>query len=106
MLLGQARAGKTSLKKSLLGIPFDPDEESTVGVEVEPSKCEVEVNQVKNWQCTKEKKLHVSEFKEDIAEMIVRDLKQSEDKDQITTGGMDLEQVTNNFQGHMVSLCL
>ena len=37
MLIGQDRAGKTSLKKSLKGICFDPEEESTVGIEVDPS---------------------------------------------------------------------
>ena len=96
MLLGQERAGKTNLKKFLLGIPFDPDEESTVGVTVDPSKCEVEIDQVKNWQCTDQKKLDMSDFKADIAKMIARDLKESEDKDQNTTDDMDdvMEQVT------------
>ena len=56
MLLGQDRAGKTSLKKFLLGIPFDPEEESTVGVHVEPTKFEVEIDQVKNWQSADQKK--------------------------------------------------
>ena len=37
MLIGQDRSGKTSLKKSLRGEPFNPDEESTVGIEVDPS---------------------------------------------------------------------
>ncbi len=97
MLLGQERAGKTSLKKSLLDIPFDPREESTVGVEVDPSKCEVEVDQVKNWQLIEQKKLDVSEFKEAIAKMIVKDLKKSKDEDQKTNDDMDLEQVTNGF---------
>ena len=36
MLIGQDRAGKTSLKKSFLGLPFDPEEESTDGIEVDP----------------------------------------------------------------------
>ena len=74
MVLGQTRAGKTSLKKSLLGIPFDPDEESTVGVKVDPSRCEVEVDQVKNWQCIKPKNLNVSEFNKDVARMMARDI--------------------------------
>jgi len=74
MLLGQDRAGKTSLKKSLLGMPFNPDEESTIGVEVDPSKCEVDVDQVKNWEPTEGKKLEASEFVEDIARLIARDL--------------------------------
>ena len=98
MLLGQERAGKTSLKKFLLGIPFDPDEESTVGVTVDPSKCEVEIDQVKNWQCTKQKKFE-SEFKEDIAEMIIDGMKESEDKDQNTIDDTDLEQVRFTVQG-------
>ena len=37
MLIGQDRSGKTSLKKSLFGLPFDPNEESTVGIDVDPS---------------------------------------------------------------------
>ncbi|XP_074606683.1 uncharacterized protein LOC141859725 isoform X2 [Acropora palmata] len=37
MLIGQHRAGKTSLKKSLRGICFDPEEGSTVGIDVDPS---------------------------------------------------------------------
>ena len=74
MFIGQERAGKTSLKKSLIGIPFDPRQDSTVGIEVDPSKFEVEVNQVKNWQRTEQKKLDVSEFSENIAKMIAKDL--------------------------------
>ncbi|XP_020614950.1 uncharacterized protein LOC110053100 isoform X2 [Orbicella faveolata] len=35
MLIGQDRSGKTSLKKSLKGIVFDPDEDSTVGIDVD-----------------------------------------------------------------------
>ena len=37
MLIGQHMAGKTSLKKSLRGICFDPKEGSTVGIDVDPS---------------------------------------------------------------------
>ena len=37
MLIGQDRAGKTSLKKSLNGDCFDPEEDSTVGINVDPS---------------------------------------------------------------------
>ena len=43
MLIGQDRAGKTSLKKSLKGIYFDPEEDSTVGIEVDPSHCKVSI---------------------------------------------------------------
>ena len=34
LILGDARVGKTSLKKSLMGIPFDADELGTKGVEM------------------------------------------------------------------------
>ena len=41
MLIGQDRAGKTSLKKSLKGIYFNPEEDSTVGIDVDPSHFKV-----------------------------------------------------------------
>ena len=50
MLIGQDRAGKTSLKKSLIGLPFDPKENSTEGIEVDPSIFQVHADEVKNWQ--------------------------------------------------------
>ena len=98
MLLGQDRAGKTSLKKFLLGIPFDPEEESTVGVKVEPTKFEVEIDQVKEWQCTEQKKLHLSEFRKDIAKITAERMKELsvEDDDQETIDSMDLKQEIND----------
>jgi len=41
MLIGQDRSGKTSVKKSLRGEHFNPDEESTVGIDVDPSHFKV-----------------------------------------------------------------
>ena len=41
MLVGQDRSGKTSLKKSLRGQHFNPDEESTVGIDKDPSHFKV-----------------------------------------------------------------
>ena len=37
MLIGQDRSGKTSLKKSLQGLRFNPGEDSTDGIDVDPS---------------------------------------------------------------------
>lgn len=71
MLIGPASAGKTSLKKSLLGIKFDPEEQSTVGID--PSSCKVHVDQVKNWQCTN-KKLALSQFAPELAKMAAGEL--------------------------------
>ncbi|XP_020605026.1 uncharacterized protein LOC110043869 [Orbicella faveolata] len=82
MLLGQDRAGKTSLKKFPLGIPFDPEEENTVGVKLEATKFEVEVDQVKNWQCTDQKKLDLSVFREDIAKITAEHMKAMEGRKQ------------------------
>lgn len=96
MILGQGRAGKTSLKKSLLGIPFNPDEESTIGVTVDPTKFEVEIDQVKNWQCIQQKKLNVSEFVEDIAKLTAKRIQKPEGKNQETNDSMDLEQEIND----------
>ena len=75
MLIGQDRAGKTSLKKSFLGLPFDPGEESTDGIEVDPSKFEVDIDQVKNWKRTDEK-LGVSQFASDLAKMVAMELQE------------------------------
>ena len=69
-LVGQDRASKTSLKKSLLGLPFNPKEQSTEGIEVDPSVCEIEVDQVKNWNSTSENKPSLAEFSEDISRML------------------------------------
>ena len=81
MLIGQDRAGKTSLKKSFLGLPFDPDEDSTDGIEVDPSKFEVYIDKVKNWKRTDEK-LGVSQFASNLARMVAGVIqKDEEDKD-------------------------
>ena len=85
MLLGQDRAGKTSLKKSLLGLPFDPEEESTVGVEVDSSNCELEVDEVRNWMPSKRKKREMSEFEEELARLIVMDLRETKANDSDST---------------------
>ena len=81
MLIGQDRAGKTSLKKSFLGLPFNLDEDSTDGIEVDPSKFEVCIDKVKNWKRTDEK-LGVSQFASNLARMVAGIIqKDEEDKD-------------------------
>ena len=80
MLIGQDRAGKTSLKKSFLGLPFDPEEESTEGIEVDPSKFDIEVDHVKNWQCTDEN-FDVSYFVNDIARMVATEIQELKEID-------------------------
>ena len=79
ILVGQDRAGKTSLKKSFLGLPFDPEQESTDGIEHDLSKFDVDVDIVKNWKRTDED-LTVSHFARDLARMVAGKLEQEEPK--------------------------
>jgi len=74
LLIGQDRAGKTSLKKSLLGLPFDPKEQSTEGIEVQASTCQIEVEQVKNWHSTDGKKPGLLECSKDISKIVAEKL--------------------------------
>jgi len=90
MLIGQNRAGKTSLKKSLLGISFDPGEPSTDGIEVDPSRFEVDVDRVMNWQLVKNEKF-TSEFADDIARLVVGELQKPEDQEEKPASGTATE---------------
>ena len=78
LLIGQDRAGKTSLKKSLLGLPFDPKEQSTEGIEVQASTCEIEVEKVKNWNPTHENKSELVISPKEISRMVAETLSDRE----------------------------
>ena len=83
LLIGQDRAGKTSLKKSLLGLPFDSKEQSTEGIEVDPSKCKIDVDQAaSNWQSIGENKPGLLECSEDVAKIMVEKSFLQEDTDE------------------------
>ena len=71
MLIGQDRAGKTSLKKSLIGLPFDPKEKSTDGIEVDPSKFQLNVGEVRNWKPIHERKQGLLGCSRDVAQVMV-----------------------------------
>ena len=72
LIIGQDRAGKTSLKKSLLGLPFDSKEQSTEGIKVDPSKCKIDVDQAaSNWQSIGENKAGLLEYSEDVAKIMI-----------------------------------
>ena len=106
MLIGQDRAGKTSLKKSFLGLPFDPEEESTDGIEVDPSKFEVDVDQVKNWKRTDEK-LGVSQFSSNLAKMVARDLQAIDDeaKEEGNVAKNEIEEIPREVSLVQVNPC-
>ena len=71
LLIGQDRAGKTSLKKSLIGLPFNRKEKSTDGIEVDPSKFQLDVGEVRNWQPIDERKQGLLGCSRDVAQMVV-----------------------------------
>ena len=92
LLIGQDRAGKTSLKKSLIGLPFNPKEKSTDGIEVDPSKVQLDVDEVRNWQPIDERKQGLLGCSKDVAQLLVekmydtsfnRDLGQEEERDAV-----------------------
>ena len=80
MLIGQERSGKTSLKKSLQGLRFNPDEDSTAGIDIDPSDFKVTTefwkagkkNQVAN------KKEMASSFEHHLARVVVENLKEKQ----------------------------
>ncbi|CAH3157480.1 unnamed protein product [Pocillopora meandrina] len=106
LLIGQDRAGKTSLKKSLLGLPFDSEEQSTEGIEVDPSKCEIDVDQAaRNWQSIGEIKPGLLECSKDVAKTVVEKIfiqdKTSEEdleKDSVHISPADFEE--GSFDGY------
>ena len=71
MLIGQDRAGKTSLKKSLIGLPFNRKEKSTDGIEVDPSKFHLDVGEVRNWQPMDERKQGLLGCSRNVAEVML-----------------------------------
>ena len=99
MLIGQNRAGKTSLKKSLLGLKFDPGEQSTVGIEVDPSRFELDVDRVMNWQLVKNEKF-TSEFADDIARLVVGELRSGDEEKKPEVNSSEVDPVqTDVTQG-------
>ena len=74
LLIGQDRAGKTSLKKSLIGLPFNRNENSTEGIEVDPSIFQVDADEVKNWQPIAKSEQELWGCAKDVAQMVVEKL--------------------------------
>ncbi|XP_067027267.1 uncharacterized protein [Acropora muricata] len=80
MLIGQERSGKTSLKKSLQGLRFNPDEDGTTGIDIDPSYFKV-TNEI--WKTGKKdqatnKKDRASSFEHHVARVVVENLKEKQ----------------------------
>ena len=79
MLIGQDRSGKTSLKKTLKRIPFNSHEDSTVGIDVDPSYFKVTTEALKIGEEERgTNKEAESYFENSIARQVVKNLKQNE----------------------------
>ena len=80
MLIGQDRSGKTSLKKSLQGLRFNPDEGSTVGIDADPSyfKVTTEIWKTgKKDQAANNEEMAAS-FEHHVARVVVENLREQE----------------------------
>ncbi|XP_067026632.1 uncharacterized protein [Acropora muricata] len=80
MLIGQERSGKTSLKKSLQGLIFNPDEDSTTGIDIDPSdfKITTEIWKTgKKYQAANTKE-RASFFEHHVARAVVENLKEKQ----------------------------
>ena len=97
MLIGQDRAGKTSMKSSFLGLPFDSEKQSTDGIEIDLSKFEIDVDQVKSWKRTDDN-LGVSQFAHTLAGMVAEKLEQGE-TEMDTVQGEKMGQVSGCLEG-------
>ena len=62
------------MKKSLIGLPFNRNENSTEGIEVDPSIFHVNAAEVKNWQPTDKSKRGLLGCSNDVAQMVVEKL--------------------------------
>ena len=76
MIIGQDRTGKTSLKKSLKGETFNPNEKSTVGIETDPSYFKVSTDVWRTGVKSKGTKLEQTfSFEHQAAQMIFDSLR-------------------------------
>ncbi|XP_015748721.1 PREDICTED: uncharacterized protein LOC107328511 isoform X3 [Acropora digitifera] len=80
MLIGQDRSGKTSLKKSLQGLRFNPEENSTDGIDVDPSyfKVTTEIWKAgKRDEAGNKEEMAIS-FENRVARVVVENLREQE----------------------------
>ena len=62
------------MKKSLIGLPFNRNENSTEGIEVDPSIFQVHADEVKNWQPIDKSERGLLGCSKDVAQMVVEKL--------------------------------
>ena len=87
MLIGQDRSGKTSLKKSLQGLRFNPKEGSTVGIDVDPSyfKVTTEIWKTGEKDQAANKEEMAASFQHHVARVVVENLREQELTSEVKT---------------------
>ena len=87
MLIGQERSGKTSLKKSLQGLQFNPDEDSTVGIDVDPSyfKVTTEIWKTGKKDQAANKKETAAPYEHHVARVVFENLREQELTSEVKT---------------------
>ena len=87
MLIGQDRSGKTSLKRSLQGLRFNPDESSTVGIDVDPSyfKVTTEIWKTGKKDQAANKEEMAASFEHHVARVVVENLREQELTSEVKT---------------------
>ena len=86
MLIGQERSGKTSLKKSLQGLRFNPDEDSTAGIDIDPLdfKVTAEIWKPGEKDQAGNKKEMAFSFEHHVARVVVENLKEKQLTSELT----------------------
>ena len=69
------------MKKSLIGLPFNRNENSTEGIEVDPSIFQVHADEVKNWQPIDKSDRGLLGCSNEVAQMVVEKLWFGEEKE-------------------------
>ena len=83
------------MKKSLIGQPFNGNENSTEGIEKDPSIFQVHADEVKNWQAIDKSERGLLGCSNDVAKMVVEKLLTREEEEDAETCH-DIDQVYNS----------
>ena len=87
------------MKKSLIGLPFNRNENSTEGIEVDPSIFQVDADEVKNWQPIDKSERGLLGCSKDVAQMVVEKLCFQEEEEDAEIHGSDQHKNENYRSG-------
>ena len=103
MLIGQDRSGKTSLAKSLKGERFNPEEDSTVGIDVDPSHFKVSTEIWKPGEKDEQRNVERAwSYEHHAARLIVQNL--SEEKSAPKEESLESDEIEHLVPGESVEI--